>query len=144
MKGITPLVAAVLIIAFTIAVATIISIWLTGFTRLQTARVAAATQCGITRLEVRCSDFTTDQCTLIVTNHGPEEVNVTGVSLLCNGVNATSANINLGVMSVGDVRAGTVSWTPSGTCESKSNLDLTVVATCDDSVVVGNCEGIGC
>lgn len=41
MKGISPLIATVLLIAFTIAVGGLISIWLTGFTQTQTQAVGS-------------------------------------------------------------------------------------------------------
>ena len=50
MKGLSPLVATVLLIAFTIAVAGIVSIWLTGFTTNQTQDVTAKAN-----IEVTCS-----------------------------------------------------------------------------------------
>lgn len=48
MKGIDPLVATVLLIAFTVAVGGIISIWLTGFTQTQTAAVGSQASTSIT------------------------------------------------------------------------------------------------
>jgi len=48
MKGISPLIATVLLIAFTVAVGGLISIWLTGFTQNQTQSIGSQASNSIT------------------------------------------------------------------------------------------------
>jgi flagellin-like protein len=56
MKAISPMIAVVLLIAFTVAVGGIISVWLTGFTRTATggteSRTEALTRCTASGFEV--------------------------------------------------------------------------------------------
>ena len=68
-KGVSPLIATVLLIAFTIAVAGIISVWLTQFTKQQTSLVTTQgnTQinCGTAGVQLRnimyCSNYMSGQ-----------------------------------------------------------------------------------
>jgi flagellin-like protein len=56
MKGISPMIATILLIAFTVAVGGIISVWLTGFTRTTTGgtevKAEALTRCSTCGFEV--------------------------------------------------------------------------------------------
>jgi len=56
MKAISPMIATILLIAFTVAVGGIISVWLSGFTRTATAgtetRAEALTRCSASGFEV--------------------------------------------------------------------------------------------
>lgn len=47
MKGISPLIATVLLVAFTVGVAGIISLWLTGFTKQQTETIGSQAEVSI-------------------------------------------------------------------------------------------------
>jgi len=68
-KGVSPLIATVLLIAFTIAVAGIISVWLTQFTKQQTNLVTTQgntqVQCGTAGISLRnvqyCSNYISGQ-----------------------------------------------------------------------------------
>jgi len=86
MKGISPMIATVLLLAFTIAVGGIISVWLTGMTRTQTAGVTTSAQCASTRLDVTAaitSAGSSSTAQVTYTNLGPEIVYPTNVTLSC-------------------------------------------------------------
>ena len=87
MKGISPMIATVLLLAFTIAVGGIISVWLTGMTRTQTAGVTTAAQCASTRLDVIAAitipGSTNSTAQVTYTNLGPEIIYPTNVTLSC-------------------------------------------------------------
>jgi len=63
MKGITPLIAAILLIAFTVAMGGIISVWLIGFTSTQTTTVETGTekqiQCAYSSLKIEEARYQT-------------------------------------------------------------------------------------
>ncbi len=91
MKGISPLVAAVLLIAFTVAIGGIISVWLTTFSKTATQQVQAATEyqirCAVNRLSLKVFE---DANKIFVTNEGPENVTLSSI-LLSDG---SYANFN--------------------------------------------------
>jgi len=58
MKGISPLIAAVLLIAFTVAVGGIIAVWVTSFTKTTTTNVGVSTR-GATACQGARFDFVT-------------------------------------------------------------------------------------
>ena len=157
MKGISPLVAAILLIAFTVAIGGIISIWLTGFARQQTAQVSSATQCAVARLDVKVSKITppnppTYNNTIInvtLTNYGPERLKIAGHAVICNGVQLTNTTSLPDIMEVGDVASvGFENKTGAVDCpEDKTKLSVRITALCGPeykSVVVGECESIYC
>ena len=61
-KGISPLIATILLIAFTVAVGGIVSLWITGFTQTQTSQVSAGStdqvQCGSSVLTISRAIYT--------------------------------------------------------------------------------------
>ena len=83
MKGISPLIAAVLLIAFTVAVGGIISLWLTSFSKTTTSAVQTSTEkqvkCASTVLEI--TSVSTSGNRIVVTNLGPQNVTLTSIVL---------------------------------------------------------------
>ena len=83
MKGISPLIAAVLLIAFTVAVGGIISLWLTSFSKTTTSAVQTSTEkqvkCASTVLEI--TSVSTSDNRIVVTNLGPQNVTLTSIVL---------------------------------------------------------------
>ncbi len=102
-KGLSPLIASVLLVAFTMAVAAIIVVWITGFTQQQTTVVG---QRGENQIKCSSSILTVDKdevnvlgSALNVTvtySGGSETLNITGFSVRdANGVtyvNITTPN----------------------------------------------------
>jgi flagellin-like protein len=73
-KAISPMIATILLIAFTVAVGAIISVWLTGYTRTTGAAVS-----GVTEDQIKCSGtypnilMVTDNA-MLVSNPGSEMI----------------------------------------------------------------------
>ena len=136
MKGISPLIAAVLLIAFTVAVGGIIATWLTSFSKTTTAGVESSTKgaskCSGVYIEVKAYDnaIGTDKIVL----YNPSGETITDIKLYTDGTNRTSL-------------LSSTTLNPSGII-SASSTDLlngvsTITATglCENNVVVsGKCE----
>ena len=96
MKGISPMIAIVLLIAFTVAVGGILSLWLTGYTTTTTGSVASITEnqtkCAGTYIDV----ISVTSSAIIITNRGSETI--TGINCFAsNGTNITTiATVTLG------------------------------------------------
>ena len=101
LKGLSPLIASVLLVAFTMAVAAIIVTWITGFTQQQTTVVG---QRGENQIKCGYSVLTMDKDEVNVVGNrlnvtvtytgGTETLNVTGFSLRdANGVTYTNTTI---------------------------------------------------
>jgi len=68
-KGISPLIASVLLIAFTLAIAGIMATWATSYVRGQTSQISSQTECiGALDAEVKSFDSGTGSIGLIVRN----------------------------------------------------------------------------
>jgi flagellin-like protein len=99
MKGISPLVATVLLIAFTVSVAGIISVWLTSFARTTTSTVGEESErqllCIHASLSLRSVAYSSSSNTLtgILENSG--EVPIGNISLQIIYNNATSQKFEL-------------------------------------------------
>mgnify|MGYP000383165667 CR=1 FL=1 len=125
MKGISPLIAAVLLIAFTVAVGGIISIWLTTFAKTTTGNVEASTtditKCASTYLSL--DKVFVSQNRLIISNMGTASINLT---------NFTMSDGTIGYLG---------GFIPGGSAVSKtvyigSNTSVTVKGLCLGSVPV--------
>lgn len=86
-KGISPLIAAVILIAFVIAVAGIASTFFTGFTKEQKAGVESKAEtiidCSVANLDLFTSPVVvdTDNFTVIISNTGLEDLEYLRVTL---------------------------------------------------------------
>lgn len=76
-RGVSPLIAAVLLIAFTMAVAAILTAWVTTFTQQQTETIGNQTteniECSFANLEILSVDWNTGGVTAAITNSGNED-----------------------------------------------------------------------
>ena len=111
MKGISPLIAAVLLIAFTVSIATIILGWFSSFTKGTTANISSQTQTAIgcsaadiTVNHIYCKYNTTTHnstCNILVTNTGTKILTsvsamiVNNIGGFCTG-NLTTENLTVG------------------------------------------------
>ncbi len=113
-KGVSPLIASVLLVAFTMAVAAILVVWITGFTQQQTETVGARgekqTSCSFSTINIDKDDVSASGTNLNVTltyASGTEKLNITGFILRdANGMTYTNSttgstndaflNINMG------------------------------------------------
>ena len=145
MKGISPMIATVLLLAFTIAVGGIISVWLTGMTRTQTAGVTTAAQCASTRLDVTASNITVNATGSFVqvtyTNMGPETIYPLDISLACgssstiaatseNGAALTVGYSNQKIMNLGGLVCANTNITVRVTAKCGSDQKATVYGEC--------------
>ncbi len=97
-KGISPLIASVLLVAFTMAVAAIIVTWITGFTQQQTTSIGTRGErqvlCSYSVLSVDRDDVAASGTNFNVTvtySGGTETLNITGFTLRdANGVTYTN------------------------------------------------------
>lgn len=97
MKGISPMIATVLLIAFTIAVGGILSVWLTGYTRTTTATVETQ---GENQTKCAGSYIKIDSATasrIIYSNPSTQTVsNITFITSDGTSVNTTNTSLTSG------------------------------------------------
>jgi len=145
MKGISPMIATVLLLAFTIAVGGIISVWLTGMTRTQTAGVTTAAQCASTRLDVTAKTYSSGGLIITYTNLGPEVVYPKNITVVCGSItNSSIANETTNGLPVGQ---GNSITQPVSGCVTNNNLTVKITATCGSDqkgVVFGECKNTNC
>jgi len=147
MKGISPMVATVLLLAFTVAVGGIISVWLTGMTRTQTAGVTTAAQCASTRLDMAADLFgnTTGGLIIRYTNLGPEVVYPKNITVTCGAITGSSTPTESSVgLSVG--QSNSLALAVSG-CVTNNNLTIRIAATCGSDqkgTVFSECKNTNC
>jgi len=145
MKGISPMVATVLLLAFTIAVGGIISVWLTGMTRTQTAGVTTSAQCASTRLDVTAKPYSAGGLIITYTNLGPEVVYPKNITVTCGTVTNSSIAAETSVgLPVGQTNS--ITQLVSG-CVTNNNMSVKVVSTCGSDqkgVVFGECKNTNC
>jgi len=131
MKGISPLIAAVLLIAFTVSVSMIIMGWFSTFTRTTTANISASTTeaigCNAASINIEHIYLTATRGSIVVKNTGFKDLSVSGMI-----VNTTG-----GVCSfTGSVAKGAVT-SLSGACtlfDSANDFSRAIVTT--------NCGGV--
>ena len=149
MKGISPMIATVLLLAFTIAVGGIISVWLTGMTRTQTAGVTTAAQCASTRLDVSAAITNAvsanSNVQVTYTNLGPEIIYPMNVTLTCGtATNTTFASEVGSALNVGFSNQKSMNVSaPCGT----GNISVKVTAKCGSDqkgTVFGECSATTC
>ena len=92
MKGISPMLATILLVAFTVAIGGIISVWFSSFTRTTTANVESAsvnqTKCAGTYIDI--SSVTASS--FVIVNRGDQ--NVTNINCFTSDGTSVSPTIN--------------------------------------------------
>jgi flagellin-like protein len=122
MKGISPLIAAVLLIAFTITIAILIVSWGTSFTTTATSGISNKSselvECSGAAIEIDSVYVSGNSISVIVMNSGVRAVTITNmlVTNITGGTNTSTVNSVLG-------RGNVVSLNVSGvTCTSFSKV----------------------
>ena len=149
MKGISPMIATVLLIGFTVAVGAILAVWFSTYTKTQTSSVSSATACASTTLGVKVLTINSDKnvTTISITNNGPADwVNVTSVTVTCgqSSTQTTHPGLNItrgdsGITTVPETGASKLSNCDSG------NVAVDVHATCNGGgTTSGACPAGGC
>ena len=130
MKGISAMIATVLLIAFTVAVGGILSVWFTSFTRTSTASVENAsvdqTKCSGTYIDI----VLVDTNTTVIANRGSQTI--TGI--VCYSGNGSSWG--LGSLSPGASNA-TQGWNINGTGGSYAAGFGTVMSCSGKCLTIG-------
>lgn len=95
MKGVSPLIAAVLLLAFTISISMIVMGWLSSFTRVTTENVTysstQAISCSSASISIERVYITGTSAVIIVKNDGFSNLNVTGMIVNSTGGTCSSS-----------------------------------------------------
>jgi flagellin-like protein len=128
-KAISPMIATILLIAFTVAVGGIISVWLTGYTRTTSAAVSTATEDQIKCTGTYPDVYLVTNGSIIVRNPGSENIS----NIICFTSDGTPLpNQTISVLVPGNVSA--ITWTRSG------NTSVTCSGLCRSIGVTGECR----
>lgn len=144
MKGVSPLIAAVLLIAFTVAIATLIMGWFSSFTRSTTTSVTNATT-----LAVNCADARVSILDVYLQTGGAAGAQVANVIVENTGGSSVGL-VSLQVINTTGNVFGT-GFTAVGALNESQILTFTMTgasfASCPGSfskaVLTTNCGGIG-
>ncbi len=130
-KGISPLIAAVLLIVFTVAVGTLIMNWMTTYTKTTTESAGSGTtstmNCAKQILDI--ADIKTSgnfNVTVLVQNQGSVAANMTKVIAYDDSGNTCTINSTPQTVSAGDIVI-----LPTKNCSGLSTSSFTVRATTD-------------
>jgi len=134
-KAISPMIAVVLLIAFTIAVGGILSLWMTGYVTTTTQSVETAstnqTKCAGTYIDV----ISVDNDAILITNRGAETIS----SISCYSGNGTSWE--LGTVGPGGINV--TKWWPNqtgGSYVTGFGTVITCTGSCLNIGVTGECK----
>ena len=143
MKGISPLIAAVLLIAFTVAIATLIMGWFSSFTRTTTTAVSNSTtqaiNCADARVSIRdiylqSTGGATGSANVIVENTGGTSVGITGLQLFNISGSAFSVGFTtIGALNKSQVTTFTITGASFDGCPGSFS----------QAVLTTSCGGIG-
>jgi flagellin-like protein len=120
-KAISPMIATILLIAFTVAVGGIISVWLTGYTRTTSAAVSTATEDQVKCTGTYPNIYLVTDNAIIITNPGSE--NITNITCFAGDGTVLSSPSTL-LLTPGNVsriiwaKAYNTSVVCSGVCRS--------------------------
>jgi flagellin-like protein len=109
-KGISPLIAAVLLIAFTMAVAAILTAWVTTFTQETTSEVGESGSeqiaCSFAGLSIYDAVYTVDDdaLTVAIANTGTRDLS-DGVSVVLSYADGSVESTNLTGLNTGEVQS---------------------------------------
>ncbi len=142
MKGISPLIASVLLIAFTVAIATLVMGWFSTLTRSTTSTVSNKTsesiecsnaQIGIQDIYITAGNTTTGSARVIVKNNGFKTIGIISLQIY----NTTGHNFSSGFSGVGTFAPGSIR-----TFSIENVSVITCPTTFSKVIVTSNCGGI--
>jgi flagellin-like protein len=129
MKGISPMIAIILLIAFTVAVGGILSVWFSTTTTSQTGITGSAatnyTKCGGVGLSIQSASST------LIRYANPSIQNITGIQFIATDGISSWTIIPIGSQFLIPSNVSTVAWTKG------TNVSLTALAYCLGSVPIG-------
>ena len=133
MKGISPMIATILLIAFTVAVGVTVSVWMTGYASTTGGSVSGATENQTACIGTYPRIVTVTDDTIIITNPGSEEI----TSLSCYTSDGSSLTPGSTTLSAGG--STSVSWSRG------SNTSVVCTGKCRNIGVSGECKsGYAC
>lgn len=143
-KGISPLIAVVMLIAFVVAVAGILMNWLSGFATQETELVQEKSETSITcsygSVSAKSAEYSDPRLSATVENTG--QISIGNVTLSVVYQNATSQQVEL-CGSAGGAVSCSNSNLSLGVGEQES-FNVTIWGSNYDSVkVITNCTGVG-
>jgi flagellin-like protein len=134
-KAISPMIATVLLIAFTVAVGGILSLWLTGYMTTTTGVVETATTNQTKCVGTYINVISVDSGAILITNPGSQNIS----SIKCYSGNATYTAWSLGNLLPGEM--GSTGWNGTGTTYNTSfGTSVTCTGTCLVTGVTGGCK----
>jgi len=134
-KAISPMIATVLLIAFTVAVGGILSLWLTGYMTTTTGVVETATTNQTKCVGTYINVISVDSGAILITNPGSQSIS----SIRCYSANASS----WGVGSLDPGQMNSTKWNSSGTggtYDTGFGSSITCTGTCLVTGVTGGCK----
>ncbi len=140
LKGVSPLIAAVLLIVFTVAIGAVVLNWMTEYTKGTTEKAGTDTsttvECAKQILDIVDVKIDNDgNVTVFLQNLGSADARITTVTLYDDAGNICNANTSFTGVTVS--AGGMVVFTPITTCTSvnKSAYTLRVASDCGSSDV---------
>jgi len=132
MKGISPMIATILLVAFTVAVGGLISVWMSSFTKNTQSNVEAAsynqTRCSGTYIDVSSVTSTS----VIITDRGDQTIS----NIRCFTSDGTELNFT-GTATLQSLTAG---QSASKAFTRSSNTSVFCSGTCLSVGVTGECK----
>ena len=143
MKGVSPLIAAVLLVAFTVAIATLIMGWFSTFTRTTTSTVSnkTSTAIGCSNAQISIEDVYVKNATLINETRVTVIVKNTGYATIgLNSLqvyNTTGQNFSQGFVAATSIAPGSI------VTYNVTNVSMiTCPTTFSKAIVTSTCGGI--
>jgi len=147
-KAVSPLIASVLLIAFTVAVAGIVSGWLQGFTRSTTSTVTSQSQteltCSYAGMSLSAVKYGSSDSTLSGSIENTGQVGIGGITLQIFFTNGTGPN-NIRLCTNGTVfscSAANLSLVPREMTSFNVSSGSTALAGIDKVRVFSNCSTV--
>jgi len=139
-KGISPLIAAVLLIAFTVAIATLVMGWFSQLTRTTTTTVSNKTTEAVacSNAQVSIEDVymrlnaTEGDARILVKNSGFSTLGITSLQVY----NTTGANFSTGFGAASSLAPGSI------VTYNLTNVSIPTCATFSKVIVTTNCGGV--
>jgi len=102
-KGISPLIAAVLLIVITMVISAIIAFWASSFVRSSLDTVQSSFNCPLSDFEIYSSSYdnSTEELRLLLRNTGGFPLNVTVVDFIYSNDQIQTSTINLALPTTG-------------------------------------------
>jgi hypothetical protein len=127
------MIASILLIAFTVAIGGIISVWLTTFTRTQTTGVSGAAGCAANIVDVKAISLNNGILTYMLINGGTHPVNFTSATFSCDGKSWVNNTLSTVVpVSFQAVISENTTEGAGTACSDEKKVSISVIGYCTD------------